>query len=96
MVPCVNQKEGSTSLGGCELRNCHHVRRLLGGPKEWCRTQTKQNEASPSHGAANCETFATFVSSCEAQRPERGLAVPGGRELRNCRNVRGSLGGPAE
>ena len=60
-----------------------------GGPKEWCHTQTKQNEASPSLGAANCETFATFVSSCEAQRPEGGLAVPGGRELRNCRTFVG-------
>ena len=87
---------------GCELRNCHHVRRLLGGPKECCHTQTKQNEASPSLGAAKCETVASFVSSCEAQRsgvirkPEGGLAVPGGRELRNCRHVRGPLGGPAE
>ena len=47
---------------GCELRNCHHIRRLLGGPKEWCHTQTKQNEASPSLGAANCQAVATFVA----------------------------------
>ena len=53
---------------GCELRNCHHIRRLLGIPKEWCHTQTKQNEASPSLGAASCETVATFVGSREAQR----------------------------
>ena len=60
---------------------------------------TSQKEASPSLGAANCETDAAFW---EAQRsgvirkPEGDLAVPGGRELRNCRHVRGPLRDPAE
>ena len=61
-----------------------------------------QNEASPSLGAAKCETVATFGGSWEDQRsgvickPERDLPVPGGCELRNCRWFRWLLGGPAE
>ena len=46
--------------GGCEQRS----------PAKWCHTRTKQNEASPSLGAANCETVATFVGSGEAQRSD--------------------------
>ena len=89
-----------TALGGCELRNCRHVRGLLGGPAGWCHKQTRkrpprpwglrtaklslvsvapgrpsrvvphadQNEASPSPGAANCETVATFVGPRWVQR----------------------------
>ena len=60
--------EGLHVPWGCELRNCHHVRRLLGGLREWCHTQTKQNEASPSLGAANCETVATFMGPLGVQR----------------------------
>ena len=45
--------------------------------------------------AASCATVATFGCSWEVQRSgvirksERGVAVPGGCELRNCRHVRG-------
>ena len=61
--------EGGLAVPGwCKLRTCRHVRVLLGGPAKWCHTQTKLNEASPSVGAANCETVATFVGSWEAQR----------------------------
>ena len=87
---------------GCELRNCHHVRRLLGGPKEWRHTQTKQNEASPSLGAANYETVAMFVGPWGVQRSgvirgsEFSLAASGGCELRSCRQIRWLLGGPTE
>ena len=61
-----------------------------------------QNEASPSLGAANCETAATFVGSWQVQRvgvicrPRRNFPVPGGCELRNCRWFRWLLGSPAE
>ena len=61
-----------------------------------------QEEASPSLGAASCETVPTFGWSWEAPRSgatrrlECGLAVPGGRELRNRRHVHGPLGDPAE
>ena len=61
-----------------------------------------QEEASPSLGAAKCETIPTFGWSWEAPRSgairrlECGLAVPGGRELRNRPHVSGPPGGPAE
>ena len=60
-----------------------------------------QNEASPSLGAANCETDVTVGGSWEAQRggvrrKSGGLTVPGGHKLRNCRHFRGLLGGPAD
>ena len=55
---------GLAGPGGRELRNRHHFRGLLGGPAEWCHTKTTmKNEASPSLGATNCETVATFVGS---------------------------------
>ena len=62
--------EGGLAVpGGRELPNRRHVRGLLGGPAEWCHTKTTmKNEASPSLGAANCETVATFVGSWGAQR----------------------------
>ena len=62
MAADANQKEASPSLGA--LRDRRHFCGLLGGPAEWCRTKTTmKNEASPSLGAANCETVATFVGS---------------------------------
>ena len=60
-------EEASPSLGGCDLRNCRHFRGLLGGPAEGRLTGTRI-EASPSLGAAICETVATFVGSWEGQR----------------------------
>ena len=52
--------------GGRELRNRRHVREPPGGPSGVvsCANQ----EASPSLGAANCETVATFVSPWGVQR----------------------------
>ena len=87
--------------GACELRNCRHFRVVLGGASAVV-PYADRNEASPSLRPANCETDATFGGSWEAQRggvrrkPEGGLAVPGGRELRNCRHFGGLLGGPAD
>ena len=54
--------------GGCDLRKCRHFRGLLGGPAEWCPTQTTTIARRPLGGAAICETVATFVGSWEVQR----------------------------
>ena len=59
--------ETSPSPGVCDLRNCRHFRGLLGGPAEWCLTQTTMKLRRP-WGAAICETVATFVSFREVQR----------------------------
>ena len=32
---------------GCELRNCHHFRVVLGGPAQWCHTQTRMRPRRP-------------------------------------------------
>ena len=32
---------------GCELRNCHHFRVVLGGPAQWCHTQIRMRPRRP-------------------------------------------------
>ena len=33
--------------GSCKLRNCHHFRVVLGGPAQWCHTQTRMRPRRP-------------------------------------------------
>ena len=83
----------SPSLGGCDLRNCHHFRMLPGGPAESGPTQIQIRLRHPWR-AANYETVATFEScwgssggtryadSDWTSPPLRGCG------LRNCRHFR--------
>ena len=94
-------ESGLTSPGGLRSAKASPLSWASGGPSGIV-SYANQNEASPSLGAANCETAATFVGSWQVQRvgvicrPRRNFPVPGGCELRNCRWFRWLLGSPAE
>ena len=92
-----DQNEASPSLGAA---NCETDATFGDSWEEWWHSQARIRPHQP-WGAAKCESVATFVGFWGAQRnsvicrPELSFAVPAGCELRNCRNVRGLLGGPA-
>ena len=101
VVPQAHQNEASPSLTGlrtAKLSLCSWA----SGKSSGVTPYADQNESSPSLGAANCETVATFVgpwgSSGVASYADQNKASPSPRgcELRNCRHVRGLLGGPAQ
>ena len=85
--------------GDCELRNCRHFRVALGGPAQWCHTQTRMRP-SRRWGLRTVQLSPISwlggpVDCCHTQTT-MNAAVPGGCELRNRRHFRGLLGGPAE
>ena len=86
MVSCADQNETVPSPGACALRDCRHVRWLLGGPRGDVLRRSEFGLAVPV--AANCETVATFMGCWEVQQsgvlgtPTRDLAAP--RGAANC------------